>query len=331
MLEKVFLIFIYCDLSRCIFLDHKQTKICRPTQHCKAISHSATCIGWHEPSSEISGYRFQNKCNNLGTSDSCNYPVSQTGTDILKLSAAPLFRVKKTTWCYAAEYKNLVSFYLHHTYSKSLLNLLSPSRYLLSQLTSHIPQAILCVGTRMYGRVFKSKPCLLWGTCRKKLMLIEFLHLAVNLTPSLKSPSIPQTPTHRLPAQVERSSDESAATWMYVGAANRLRNACRGIDIRFPARPKVLFLFPSDSSKPASYSTGNWRSSDSFASSSDVQNDQGYASKSSYAFRSFKVTNYRLKGHGSNFENDTNIFFWPPNSNQPGCTCVLLSDTQGWN
>jgi len=73
-------------------------------------------------------------------------------------------------------------------------------------------------------------------------MLIEFLRLAVNLTPCLKSPSIPQTPTHRLPAKDERSSDESAETGMYVGAVNRLRNACRGIDIRFPARAEVIFF-----------------------------------------------------------------------------------------
>jgi hypothetical protein len=76
-------------------------------------------------------------------------------------------------------------------------------------------------------------------------MLIEFLRLAVNLTPSLKSPSIPQTPTHRLPEKVEKSSDESAATGMYVGAVNKLRKACRGIDIRFPASAKVFFFnFP---------------------------------------------------------------------------------------
>ena len=188
---------------------------------------------------------------------------------------------------------------------------MSSKRYVLSQLTSHMPQAILCVGTRMYRRVFKSEPCLLWGTCCKKLMLIEFLRLAVNLTPSLKSPSIPQTPTHRIPAKVERRSDESAATGMYVGAVNRLRKACRGIDIRFPARAKDLFfLFSFDSSKPASNSTGNWRSSDSFASSSVVQNDQGYVSNSSCAFKPFKVTNYRLKGHGSNFGNDRNVSFY---------------------
>ena len=149
---------------------------------------------------------------------------------------------------------------------------MSSNRYVFSQLTCDMPQAILCAGTRMYGRVFKSKPCLLWGTCCKKLMLIEFLRLVVNLTPSLKSPSIPQTPTHRLPAKVERSSDESAATGMYAGAVNRLRKACRGIDIRFPARAKKIF-FPSNSSNPAFYSTGNRRCSDSFASSSYVQND----------------------------------------------------------
>jgi hypothetical protein len=201
---------------------------------------------------------------------------------------------------------------------------MSPNIYVLS----HMPQAILCVGTRIYGRVFKSKPCLLWGTCCKKLMLIEFLRLAVNLMPSLKSPSIPQPPTHRLPAKVKRSSDGSAATGMCVGAVNRLRKACGGIDIRFPARAEVLFLSSSDSSNRTSNSTGNWRSSHSFASRSDVQNDQGYASNSSYAFKNFNVTNYMLKGHGSNFENDRNGPP-PPNLNQPWCTCVLLSDTQG--
>jgi len=75
--------------------------------------------------------------------------------------------------------------------------------------------------------------------------------------------------------------------------------------------------FPPHSSKPASYSTGNfqtystgnWRSSYSFASSSDVQNDQGYASNSSYAFKPFKVTNYRLKGQGSNLRNNRNVSF----------------------
>ena len=30
---------------------YKKTKICRPTQHFNIISHTATCFGWHEPSS----------------------------------------------------------------------------------------------------------------------------------------------------------------------------------------------------------------------------------------------------------------------------------------
>ena len=70
-----------------------------------------------------------------------------------------------------------------------------------------------------------------------------------------------------------------------------------------------LFPPPTHSSNPSSHSTGNWRSSHSLASSSDVQNDQGCASNSSYAFNSFKMTNYRLKGHGSNFGNDRNVSF----------------------
>jgi hypothetical protein len=103
------------------------------------------------------------------------------------------------------------SSYFYQTLSKTLLKLMSPIRYLLPQLKSHMPEAILCVGTSMYGRVFKSKPCLLWGTCCKKLMLIEFLRLAVNLTPSLKSQAIPQTTTHRLPAKAERSYEEKCS------------------------------------------------------------------------------------------------------------------------
>lgn len=80
-------------------------------------------------------------------------------------------------------------------------------------------------------------------------MLIEFLRSAVNLTPSLKSLSIPQTPTHRLPAKAKRSYDESPATGAYEGMVMGLRVSCRRIDIRFPVQAKDIF-------HPASYPMG---------------------------------------------------------------------------
>jgi hypothetical protein len=39
-----------------LFLYHKQTKICRPTQHFNALSHTTTCFDSHEPSSGTSFY-----------------------------------------------------------------------------------------------------------------------------------------------------------------------------------------------------------------------------------------------------------------------------------
>ena len=105
-LGKVF--FYYSDASRCVFLYHKRTKMRRPTQHCNVISHRVICVGWHEPS-PITSFcdSLKNKRKNIVTSESCNYPVSQIGTNILKISATFFFRVKKNTWCHAAEYKNI--------------------------------------------------------------------------------------------------------------------------------------------------------------------------------------------------------------------------------
>jgi hypothetical protein len=54
----------YFDASRCVFLYHKQMKICRPTQHFSALSHIATCFGSHEPSS---GTSFYNSLKHIGT------------------------------------------------------------------------------------------------------------------------------------------------------------------------------------------------------------------------------------------------------------------------
>jgi hypothetical protein len=153
-----------------------------------------------------------------------------------------------------------------------------------------MPQSILCVGTRICGRVFKFKPCLLSDTCCKKFMLIEFLRWAVNLTPILRSPSIPQTPTHRLPAIAERSYEvqqKECTSVLWTGYGMHID------DSTFVSRHRQKIFFSSDVSSPVlgSIQPPIQRVIDtlpkSFASSSEVKNDQGYASNSRYAFDSF--------------------------------------------
>ena len=101
-----FYLFQY-DVSRCVFLYHKETKICRRTKQCNVISHSTTCFGFVRTNiRHFFLQQFKNKRNNTGTSEYSKYPVSQIVTNIFKTTAASFFRVKIQR-CQAEEDKHL--------------------------------------------------------------------------------------------------------------------------------------------------------------------------------------------------------------------------------